>query len=116
MATHIVSASGLRFDERHPLSGGSDSYFFRRVREMGYRMIWADQALVTEWVPKSRATLNWLAMRHFRSGATEFDGPEGSIMCRLRGAAAGLARLGLGASCAVALFPFGWHRFVKAIR
>jgi hypothetical protein len=116
MTTHMLRHSGLRFDETCPLSGGSDTLFFRGACQARYRMIWADEALVTEWIPRSRATLNWLTMRHFRCGATEFHGPGRSVWRRLRGAALGMARFVFGACCTVVFSPFGRHRSVKALR
>lgn len=114
MTTRMLRESGLRFDERYRLSGGSDGFFFQRVRQAGYRMVWADEAVVREWIPRSRATLKWLTMRHFRNGA--LVGESLPIRGRLGAAARGVARLGIGAICAVAFLPFGRHRSVKAIR
>lgn len=56
------------FDERYALTGGEDHHFFRRVRRAGYRLHWADAALVTEWVPQGRTTAKWLVRRQFRIG------------------------------------------------
>lgn len=114
MSTHIVRQSGIRFDETYRFSGGSDLFFFERVYEAGYRMIWADEALATEWIPKSRTTLKWLAMRHFRDGALR--GRNQSLWRRLRSAAEGAARVIFGTTCAAIFFPIGRHRSAKAIR
>lgn len=59
------------FDERLALSGGSDWHFFRRVYLAGYKMVWANDALVSEWIPASRANLVWLLKRNYRLGITE---------------------------------------------
>jgi hypothetical protein len=67
----MLRHSGVRFDETYRFSGGSDTVFFMCVHHAGYLMIWADEALATEWIPKSRATLKWLAMRPFRNGGTK---------------------------------------------
>jgi glycosyltransferase involved in cell wall biosynthesis len=56
------------FAERYALTGGEDQHFFARVRRAGYRVHWADDALVTEWVPPSRTTAKWLVRRQFRIG------------------------------------------------
>lgn len=58
------------FDERMALSGGSDEEFFRRFAASGRRIVWADGAIVHEWVPRSRATLRWLLARSFRVGCS----------------------------------------------
>ena len=59
------------FDERLALTGGSDLHFFRRVYNEGYKLVWADNALVSEWIPASRANLVWLLKRNYRLGITE---------------------------------------------
>ena len=58
------------FDERFALSGGSDRDFFTRAHQRGYKIVWADDALVYEWVPESRAKIGWLLQRHYRYGNT----------------------------------------------
>ncbi len=58
------------FDERLAMTGGSDSHFFRRVHRAGSSIVWADAALVSEWIPKSRAGFGWLVRRFFRAGNT----------------------------------------------
>jgi len=71
----ILRASLLRdsrlipaFAERYSLTGGGDDHFFQRVRKAGYSMHWADEALVTEWIPSERTTEDWLVRRQFRIG------------------------------------------------
>jgi len=56
------------FAERYALTGGEDRHFFQRVRMAGYRLHWADEAVVTEWIPASRANARWLVRRQFRVG------------------------------------------------
>jgi succinoglycan biosynthesis protein ExoM len=56
------------FDERLALSGGSDKEFFTRVHHRGYKMVWADDALVYELIPKSRASMRWIVQRWYRYG------------------------------------------------
>jgi hypothetical protein len=36
----------------------------------GHRIVWADQAVVTEYVPSSRCTTSWLLRREYRRGNT----------------------------------------------
>jgi glycosyltransferase involved in cell wall biosynthesis len=57
------------FDERMALSGGSDVELFRRFAARGHSIVWADEALVFEWVPRSRANARWILQRAFRVGA-----------------------------------------------
>ncbi|MUG96109.1 glycosyltransferase [Scytonema sp. UIC 10036] len=58
-------------DERLALSGGSDWHFFMRLQRVGYKIVWADNALVHEWIPQSRTNLKWLLQRSYRIGITE---------------------------------------------
>ena len=66
----VLARTGIRFDDRFALSGGSDTHFFLRLHQAGCRMVWADEAVVHEWVPASRANLKWICRRAFRLGAT----------------------------------------------
>jgi len=66
----VLRRMAPQFDERMVLSGGSDKQFFRRVHEAGYRMVWANDAIVYEWVPQSRMSERWILQRAFRYGIT----------------------------------------------
>ncbi|WP_345710254.1 glycosyltransferase family 2 protein, partial [Kineococcus glutinatus] len=63
-----VRASGVRFDERFGLSGGSDTLFTRQLVAAGLRLVWCDEAVVTDVVPAHRATRGWVLRRALRSG------------------------------------------------
>jgi succinoglycan biosynthesis protein ExoM len=56
------------FDPQFGLSGGGDTVFFRGLFFSGHPMAWADEALVYEEVPLSRASLKWMRTRRFRVG------------------------------------------------
>lgn len=56
------------FDQRMTMTGGTDSHFFRRVHRAGYSIVWANEALVRETIPESRACFRWLVQRAFRAG------------------------------------------------
>lgn len=102
---HQVRALGLRFDAEFGLSGGSDTLFTRDLHRRGGRLIWCDEAVVTDVVPASRATPSWVLRRALRSGnswsrtslaLTESAGRRLGVRLRLTGA--GLLRLaGAGA-------------------
>ena len=61
-----------KFDSAYGLSGGEDTDFFYRLYHMGRRMVWCDEALVSEQVPVNRLTLKWVRHRAYRSGQTYF--------------------------------------------
>ncbi len=60
--------TGLRFDERFGISGGSDTLFTRELVHRGGRMVWCDEAVVVDRVPASRTAARWVLQRAFRSG------------------------------------------------
>jgi len=65
----LVSLREL-FDERMALLGGEDSELFRRFAAQGHTIVWADAAVVFEWVPRSRANARWILERAFRVGTS----------------------------------------------
>ncbi len=58
------------FDESLALTGGSDTHFFLRVWRAGFKLVWADEALIREWVPGSRLTVPYVLRRGYRTGNT----------------------------------------------
>jgi succinoglycan biosynthesis protein ExoM len=68
--TDVFRAMNPIFDERMALTGGSDTHFFLRVWRAGFKMIWADDAVITEWVSGSRITAGYVLRRGYRTGNT----------------------------------------------
>jgi succinoglycan biosynthesis protein ExoM len=64
------SLTGRRFNLALGKSGGEDTEFFSHMTGAGGRIAFAEDALVFEPVPTSRASLPWLAKRRFRFGQT----------------------------------------------
>lgn len=58
------------FDESLNLTGGEDTLFFYQIHEKGARFVWADEAIVHEFVPPQRANKEWLVKRAKRLGNT----------------------------------------------
>jgi succinoglycan biosynthesis protein ExoM len=50
-------------------TGSSDLHFFLRVYRAGFRIVWCEEAWISEEVPAGRTTLRWLVRRAFRSGS-----------------------------------------------
>lgn len=62
--------TGIRFDENFRYSGGSDTLFFMQARQAGMTIAWATKAWVSETVPLSRLTADWILRRQYRYGTT----------------------------------------------
>lgn len=61
---------GIVFPEAQGRSGGEDTIFFSRVHAGGGMIAFAEDAVATEPVTETRATLKWLLKRQFRAGQT----------------------------------------------
>jgi hypothetical protein len=101
----VVRRLGLRFDVDFGLTGGSDTLFTRRLGAAGVPMIWCDEAVVTDRVPASRMTREWVLRRAFRSGnsASRVDltlagSAAARLRARCRAFAHGLPRVAGGAA------------------
>jgi succinoglycan biosynthesis protein ExoM len=101
-----IEGTEHRFDERMALTGGEDTHFFQRMTKLGRSIVWADDAIVHEPVPPTRARVGWVLRRAYRTGITrsmiEVDlEPRPSTVARrvgicLYGLSGGLANLALG--------------------
>ena len=68
IARQLLEGRHEPFDARFATGGGSDMHFFKQVAREGGKIVWADRALVEEWVPRSRARVGWLLQRAYRGG------------------------------------------------
>ncbi len=66
--TAICHEAGIWFAERYGLMGCDDSEFFPRAHRAGYKIVWADDATVHEFIPAARANFKWLIQRMYRVG------------------------------------------------
>jgi len=64
----FVRRHGLRFDPALGRTGGEDLDFFYRLRDVGGRIGFTEDAKALEPVPDGRASLRWLLVRTFRAG------------------------------------------------
>ncbi|MCD2448857.1 glycosyltransferase family 2 protein [Methylicorpusculum oleiharenae] len=58
----------LYFDPKYGLTGGEDTELFHRLYLLGAKMIWCNEALAYEDVPRERMTVQWLVKRALRGG------------------------------------------------
>jgi len=94
-----VRAHGLAFDPAMSLTGGEDILFFDGLLQRGERLANAQNAWLTEKVPPSRATTEWLKRRWRREGATDallFHRRRGQGTGRIRAAAQAIPRIAIG--------------------
>ncbi|ENE8726118.1 glycosyltransferase family 2 protein [Vibrio alginolyticus] len=68
----IYTYYGVQFDNSLRYSGGSDQCFCMEAKTHGFRVIWADEAIVREKVPLERTSVDWVIKRNFRYGSTGF--------------------------------------------
>jgi GT2 family glycosyltransferase len=66
----VFESFDRHFDEEMALSGGEDEEFFARIVAAGFKIVWADNAIVHESVPASRLTLRWILQRGFGVGTS----------------------------------------------
>jgi len=119
-----IRAWGLEFDAAFGLTGGSDTVLALQIRALGGRLVWCDEAVVTDVVPASRATRSWVLRRGFRMGNTGsrarlhvVRGASRRLGLRVRLAGQGAARvLGGGASALVGLLTGSLPRRARGVR
>lgn len=100
-----VRAAGVRFADDLGLSGGEDTLFSRQLHAAGFRMVWCDESVITDRVPRERMTRAWVLQRawsHGNSAATIrirlAHGAGSRVAARLSGVAGGCARVAGGAA------------------
>ncbi len=121
LRTALVRANGSRFNESMALTGGSDNLFFLELRDAGAKIVWSDEARVSEWVPPSRVSVRWALMRAYRIGSTDCLCDlirDPSIRSRARRLSMGLGRLAGGLAAAAVTVPGrDWYgRVLRSLR
>jgi GT2 family glycosyltransferase len=111
--------AGFTFDERLALRGGEDTHFFLRTSGAGYSIVWANDAVVYEWIPPARMTARWLLRRSYRVGNTwsfcerDLSGTPWTVGMRVMKAGARIA----GGICMLPLSLLaGHHATMAALR
>lgn len=121
ISTAFIRRTGLQFERRMRMTGGSDYLFFKQAVALGMRIVWSAAAPVYEDVPKSRMTLRWICQRQYRLGNT-FSVSEriaGTRMGLFKWSLKGVARIGLGVVMLPALLfspYYGMRAIVHLLR
>jgi len=61
-------AGPLPFDPNFGFAGGEDTLFFRELMRRGCKMIWCNEARVSETIPADRLAVRYLLRRCFKNG------------------------------------------------
>lgn len=99
LRTVILDSIPGPFDTRMRYSGGSDTRLTRQLTNQGYRIIWANDAIVEEYIPPHRLRPQWILQRAYRSGNgfALIEMLEGaSVSARVTRALKGIVHLNLG--------------------
>lgn len=116
--TAALPAGKEVFDERFALTGGEDTHFFLRLYYGGRTVVWADDAVVHEWIPATRANLRWLLQRIY-SGANTWSMAERELRPGARMALTRMAKGGARIAYGLATLPFsvlgGKHRMARSL-
>jgi succinoglycan biosynthesis protein ExoM len=117
LRTDLLADTPAPFDERKPLSGGTDTHLFSRIANAGHKIAWADEAIVYEWNPASRLTAKWLVRRSFRVSSnwssTEMD-LHPALSVRTARTIKALGRIAQGVVMLPVALIAGRHMFVKS--
>ncbi|MEC8332721.1 MAG: glycosyltransferase [Verrucomicrobiota bacterium] len=93
------------FDQGFSLTGGEDAELFWRLRKKGVKIVWSEEAVVTETVPMARIAPQWIWRRGIRLGNV-----SGRLHLREKTSVAvfiiGIARIVVGITC-IPLLLFG---------
>ncbi len=95
----FIKEHGLAFDPDFDFSGGEDALFFRMAKRLGAKMVWCDEAIAYETIPRERANLTWLLQRAFRIGTTDAKGRrllDGQVKNLAESVWLGVTRIGFG--------------------
>ncbi len=106
----LIKEMGLRFHPAFNLTGGSDTFFFTQSSKGGAKIVWYDERLVKEYLPKSRVNVRWLRMRSFRRTNSKFLRKRlemGYFRASLIYSFNGIFQLFSGALIFILLAPFG---------
>lgn len=68
MRARLLRGEDPPFDPAYGLTGGEDGEMLGRLAQQGARIVWCDEAVVSEPVEPARLSLRWLLLRALRGG------------------------------------------------
>lgn len=115
----LLAQYGAPFDPAYGLTGGEDGDLLTRLVNAGARIVWCDEAIVTEPVEPARLSLRWLLHRALRGGQDfarhTFAGRYGrqAAADRVQFVTRAIAQLTLAVALALVTWPSGRHRAAR---
>lgn len=73
LKSHWVNSEGFRFDAIFGKSGGEDTDFFHRIAKAGGKLVFDNNAIVSEVVEDHRLNLDYLKKQNIRIGQTHWN-------------------------------------------
>lgn len=64
----IAKEYGLRFSEEYKYMGGEDGQFFNKAYEIGFTIVWNNNAIIYEVVPPARANISYILKKCYYNG------------------------------------------------
>lgn len=119
LRARLLTQHRAPFDPAYGLTGGEDGDLLARLADDGARLVWCDEAIVTEPVEASRLSLRWLLRRALRGGQDfarhTFAGRYGrqNFARRAQFATRAIAQLALAGLLTLLTWPFGKHRAAR---
>ncbi len=104
-----------RFDLRFDSCGGEDTHFFMVLKQARARMVWANDALVSETISEQRTTAQWI-MRRAHSEANRYTQACLYLAPGVRTTAIRMAKALAGLGAGFVLLPSGLAGRARAVR
>lgn len=112
-----VRSSGVRFDRRIGLGGGSDTLFSMSLKRAGARLVWCNESVTEDTVERERQTREWVRQRAYSHGNIAIlvqlhlaENRAQRTRIRFRGVVGGAARYSLGS------MRSGWGVITRSTR
>ncbi len=68
----VIINPNIKFSQKLKKIGGSDQLFFLSLKKNGKKIIWNENAIVTEFRDKKRENFQWFLRRNIRYGTSSF--------------------------------------------